>query len=123
MRKSVIKVTVEPNHFKYIEVPVAVAGEVSGTVSLNGEKGVKGLGRIIVNIYDSKMVLVAKTLTENDGFFSYIGLAPGGYTARIDAEQLLKVKMISAAPAKPFTIQQTRDGDVVDGLEFVLQEL
>jgi len=51
--KPTMSVSIEPNHYKLIEVPVAVMGEVSGTVYLKNDKGESGLARIIINIYDS----------------------------------------------------------------------
>lgn len=120
LRKQTINVTIQANEMKVIEVPVGVVGEVSGTVLLKESKGLNGLGRIIVSIFNSDSVFVGRTLTEFDGFFSLMGLAPGIYTARIDEEQLRKLKMASSAFI-PFTIKPGKDGDVADGLEFVLE--
>jgi hypothetical protein len=118
IRKPTISVTIEPNNFKLIEVPVAVVGEASGIVYLKDLKGRKGIGRIIVNFYNSDSVLAAKILTEADGFFSFLGLAPGLYTAQIDKVQLQKLHMISSSLS--FTILPGKDGDIKSGLEFIL---
>ena len=120
IRNQTISITVEPNNFKLIEVPVAVVGEVSGTVYFNDSTGRNSIGRIIVNIYNSDSMLVTKTLTEADGFFSFLGLAPGLYTAQIDKVQLQKLQM-NASPTLSFKIVSNKDGDVADGLQFVLQ--
>jgi hypothetical protein len=120
LRKPVISVTVDPNHFKSIEIPVYVVGEASGTVMSDGARGRTGVGRIIVNIYDSSSRLVTKVLTEPDGFFSYMGLAPGKYTARIDQAQLDKIRMKCITGSQEFVINQNIDGDVVDRLKFVI---
>lgn len=122
MKKQTLSVTIEPNNLKLIEVAVAVVGEVAGTVFLKDSNGKNGLGRIIVNIYDSNLKLVAKTLTEADGYFSLMDLAPGNYTAQVDAVQAQKLQMAVSASI-PFKILPKRDGDVVDGLQFVLQAL
>ena len=121
MHNKTISVAIDPNHFKLIEVPIAVVGEVAGTVYLGGSSGQKGQGRIIVNIYRSDSSLAAHTLTESDGYFSYLGLAPGKYEARIDAAQLNKLHMKASPALMQFTISAGFDGDVVDGLEFVLR--
>ncbi|MEP7237092.1 MAG: hypothetical protein ABI685_04485 [Ferruginibacter sp.] len=120
MKKQTMSVTIEPNNLKLIEVAVAVVGELAGTVFLKDAKGKNGLGRIIVNIYDSDLKLIGKTLTEADGYFSFMELAPGNYTAQIDAAQAEKLQMSASAPFA-FKIQPKRDGDVVDGVQFVLQ--
>ena len=121
MQKNTISVAIDPNMFKLIEVPIAVVGEVTGTVYLGGSGGQKGQGRIIVNFYRSDSTLVARTLTEADGYFSYLGLVPGEYEARIDTAQLNKLHMTASPSSLPFTISAGLDGDVVDGLEFVLR--
>ena len=120
VRYPTISATAESNSFRLIEVPVMVMGEVSGTVYLKSEKETKGLERIIVNIYNSSGNLVAHTLTESDGFFDFIGLAPGDYTARVDEAQLAKLSMQSSA-TMPFTITKNTEGDIVNNLKFVLQ--
>lgn len=121
VQKPRIKVSVQPNDLKVLQVPVTVMGEVSGTVYLKGNTGTNGLGRIIVNIHNSDSVIVARVLSESDGYFSYMGLAPGSYTIAIDAEQLLKLQMDSP-PILSFRIQSSTEGDVVDGLQFVLSK-
>ncbi|MEJ7738949.1 MAG: hypothetical protein WKF97_16105 [Chitinophagaceae bacterium] len=119
LKNQSISVAVEPNYFKQIEVPVAVVGEVSGTVLLRA-KSLTGLGRMIIKIYNSDAVLVSRVISESDGYFSYLGLAPGNYTARIDQAQLLKLHMVAAEVNASFTITPGREGDVVDGLRFIV---
>jgi hypothetical protein len=75
IRKPTIRINTDPNHFIYLEIPVAVVGEATGTVYLHGKNGNSGLGRMIVNIYSGDSV-VARTITEADGYYSYIGLPP-----------------------------------------------
>jgi hypothetical protein len=101
-------------------VAVAVVGEASGSVLFEGTKGRTGVGRIIVNFYDSSLHLVKKTLTEPDGFFTFMGLPPGKYTASIDEAQLEKLSMKCIPIVKEFTITQNLDGDIVDNLKFII---
>lgn len=121
IQKKVLRVTIEPNNFKSIEVPIAVVAEVTGTVSILKNRTIKGQGQIFVNFYKNDS-LVARTLSESDGYFSYMGLAPGSYTASIDSAQMQRVNMKSSAPV-PFTVQINREGDIIDGLEFTVQSL
>ena len=120
IKKPTLSVAVDPNSFKLVEVAVAVVGEASGKVSLYSDKGITPLGRVIVTIYNRDSVLVARVLTEADGFFDFIGLAPGEYTARVDAAQLIKLGMTSS-PVLSFKISQNTEGDIVDNLEFLLR--
>lgn len=116
-----LSVVIDPNQFKSIEVPVIVAGEAAGMVYINGRGGQKGQGRIIVNFYKSDSTLLKSTLSEDDGYFSYLGLRPGDYLAGIDTNQLRKLNMTSSPSFLKFTILPSLDGDLEDGLEFVLQ--
>lgn len=113
-----IRVIAEPNHFKLIEVPVSVLGEAAGNITLLNDNANKGIGRVIVNIYNEKSEFVTRILSESDGYFSYIGLIPGKYYASIDAEQLKKLKLKSLTEKNSFTIKPTRDGDVISNLNF-----
>ena len=122
LSKHTISVTIELNNFKLIEVPVAVVGKASGIVYYDGAKGKIGLGRVIVNSYNSDSVLVGRTVTEADGYFSFMGLAPGSYTVQIDAVQLQKLQMI-ASPALSFKILSTSEGDVAGELRFILRSV
>lgn len=121
LRKSTMNVVIEPNHFKLIEVPVAVVGEVSGTVYTQNNKGINGLGRVIVNFYNADSTLVGRTVTESDGYFSFVGLVPGTYAVEIDGAQLLRLNMSSFPIKLPVTIKLNRDGDIIDGLKFIIK--
>ena len=122
INKPVIALETVPNQFLTIYVPVKVLGEVSGMVYIKNENGTKGQGRITINILNSNNELVGEFLTEGDGYFTYLGLTSGKYTAEINPEQLKKLNY-SASPSEiPFTIETTEFGDIVDDLEFVLEK-
>jgi hypothetical protein len=116
-----LRVIVDPNHLKTIDVPVAIHSEATGTVYLKDRNGNRGQGQIIVSFYRANGSLAGQTLTESDGFFSFLGLTPGTYTVRIDPAQLQKLNMISLPPVSTISISSNREGDVVDGIEFVLE--
>jgi cell division protein FtsN len=119
-KKSVAVIT-DANMLKLIEVPVSIKGEATGTVMLEEWGSVAGLGRIIVNFYNSANVLTARALTEDDGYFSYFGFAPGSYYARVDTSQLRKLNMTSTPDSVPFGIMTNMEGDYVEGLDFTLR--
>lgn len=122
IRHSVVSVAIDPNQFRLIEVPISVLGEASGMVYLKGPKGTKGQGRILVDFYRMpEGKLAGKTLTEQDGYFSLLNFPPGKYVACIDSAQLQKIRMQAQPQLIPFEINQSIDGDVIDGLEFILQ--
>jgi hypothetical protein len=119
-----MSVLIEPNYLNVIEIPVAVVGEVSGMVYLAASgQSKKGQGRIVINFYDQNSKLVAHTIAESDGYFNFLGLTPGAYTAKIEGRQLLNLKMVSSPSSIAFNIKANSEGDVVEGLEFNLKTL
>ena len=123
LNKSTYRINIDPNHFTFLEVPVAVVGEVAGTVYLKGNNGTNGIGRIIVNIYNSDSTLAARTVTEADGYFSYLGLRYGNYFIKIDNGQLNKLKMQSSSDFIPVELKKSKEGSAVNGLVFVLSSM
>jgi len=116
-----MNVAVDPNIIKNIELAITVVGEATGKVLFDRDGDVKGIGRIIVSFFKNNLKPVGRTLTEDDGYFSYFGLAPGNYTLRIDTAQLKKLGMTSAPESIDFEIHSGMDGDIADGLDFTLK--
>jgi hypothetical protein len=112
------QVLIDPNQYKKVEVPILVMGEVSGTVYLDTEDKMKGLGRLTVQIYDDKNRKVAETLSESDGYFTYLGLKPGSYTIRIDDEQLEQLNYQSIPRMHATIINVSEEGTIVEALDF-----
>ncbi len=121
VRNPVVNVVADPNHFKRVEVPVSVLGEVAGKALLQTGNEAQGIGRIIVKFY-RKGKLVAKVLTESDGYFNYIGFTPGNYTLEMDQAQLDMLNLEATPEKIPFTIKSGREGDFVEGLKIVLKK-
>ena len=121
LRKKTMNIIVDPNQFKMVDIPIAVVGEVSGTINKKTQDDSKGISRIIVNFFNMEAQQVGKTLSEPDGYFSYLGLAPGRYYAQVDTSQLKRVQMICEPDTLHFSIKQSRDGDIVEGKDFLLK--
>ncbi|NJY62473.1 hypothetical protein HC174_06840 [Salinimicrobium sp. CDJ15-81-2] len=122
IQKPAIMVQTLPNHFQEIYIPVEVMGEVGGMVYLKDQNSTRGLGRIVVNVFDEQGIKAARILTEGDGYFTSLGLAPGKYTAEIDAEQLQTLGYKAFPKQITFEIEVDQYGDIVDTLEFILSE-
>jgi hypothetical protein len=114
---------IDPNQFKQVYVPVKVMGEANGMVYLKEGRRKKGQGRIIVNFFDSTGTLVHKTLSEQDGYYNYLGFAPGRYTAQVDTLQLRRLGYVSDPPVQEFEILPMQMGDIIDDLEFTLTSI
>ncbi len=121
LKNRTMKVAVDPNMLKLIEIPVIIAGEASGTVTIEKNGATTGIGRMIVNFYNKNQKLAGRTLTEEDGYFSFLGLPPGKYNARIDSGQLRKLEMTSFPDSVNFNITANIEGDYVDGLDLTIK--
>ncbi|MFV8327752.1 hypothetical protein [Flavobacterium sp. ZS1P14] len=117
-----LNITLNPNQLKIIEIPVVVVGEVGGTVNRNENGKLIGTGGLKINIYDIDNVLTTTILSEPDGYFSFLGLKSGRYSAKIDSLQLQKLQMKAEPANAPFEINNGVDGAIVDNIEFVLHK-
>ena len=117
-----IRVYVDPNQFRKIDIPVKPMGEVNGWVYLKNEKGTRGQGRILVNIYTQSGSLVTSQMTERDGGFTWLGLAPGDYYARVDSAQVARLNWSAYPERIDFHIKPDFYGDIIYDLEFTLSD-
>jgi hypothetical protein len=122
IKNKKIAVSIEPNLILPIEIPISVMGEVSGRVSIKKDNEIKGLSRIVIGIYDAGKNRIASILSESDGVFNFLGLLPGTYVACIDDTQLQSLQLSSSSPQLDFTIPVTREGAIIEGLEFILTQ-
>ena len=120
---KIYQITVDPNQFKRVEVPIVVMGEASGNVYIKEGENTKGIGRITIHILDEKGNKVAETLSESDGYISYLGLKPGAYKACLDPEQLQNLNLTVSPICRDFTIKASEYGDIVNGLDFTLTKI
>ncbi|NQU81009.1 MAG: outer membrane beta-barrel protein [Bacteroidetes bacterium] len=120
-KNKIYLVLIEPNQFKHIDIPIIAVGEVSGMTYMNIDNSMKGIGRILVNFYKKNSTkVVAKTLSESDGYIYYKGLEPGEYVACVDSVQLSNLDFTVDPPQIDFTIKTLEEGDIEGGIDFVL---
>lgn len=117
---KILSVAVDPNILKHIEIPIIVVGEASGSVTLAKNGSHDGIGRIVINFFNTQKSKVASVLTEDDGYYSWFGLTPGKYTVGVDSLQMRKLNMVSDPVLKEFAINPGLEGDISDGLDFIL---
>jgi cell division protein FtsN len=120
---KIIDVAVDPEIMKHIEIPVTVAGEASGSVTTEENGNITGIARIIVNFSDKSGKHISGTLSESDGYFSWFGFSPGGYTVSVDTNQLRKLGMTSEPSSMDFTVKPGIDGEYITGLDFRLSRV
>lgn len=117
------QVLIDPNQFKRINVPILSMGEISGMTYIQKENSLKGIGRISIKIYEKDSdKLVTEILSESDGYLYNLGLKPGEYRVCIDPEQLKNLDFVAEPACRYFTIKTLEEGDIVNGIDFILRE-
>lgn len=119
--KSVFQIHLSPNQFMHIGVPVEVMGEVSGTIYLHKGNQKITLERILLEIVNDNDIVVAKTISDENGFYNYLGLPPGNYRVRVNTMQMGKLGYRLKGELPVFSIVPKRNGDSKTGidLEFI----
>jgi hypothetical protein len=117
-----LRVFADPNQFRRIDVPILPMGEVNGWVFEKDEKSRRGLERMVVNFYTEGEEKAASAITDFDGSFTYLGLAPGHYYARVDSAQLARLGMTASVAEVPFEIKPDVLGDIVDDVQLVVEK-
>lgn len=117
-----ISVVSDPNQFKIIEIPVVAVGEVAGTVYLKTSGGQREQGRIRININKTDKTVYKNTISEEDGYYSYLGLKPGKYLLSVDPEQLRKLNMKASPEFIEVTVHPSIEGEYIEGLDFVIEK-
>ena len=120
-KDNTYQILVDPNQYKRVYVPIISVGEVNGMVYLVSDKTMKGQARVTLQVYDKKGEKVAETISEYDGYFSYLGLKPGIYTVRVDESQLKKLNYKSYPLVHQIVIKESTYGDLLEGLDFKLK--
>jgi hypothetical protein len=122
-KRNTYQVLVDPNQYKRIFVPIISVGEVNGMVYLSAGQEMKGQGRVTLAIYNKKKQKVAEVLSESDGYYSYLGLEPGEYSVQVDSIQMKTLDYKATPIAHPIIIRMSEEGDIVKGIDFVLQPI
>jgi hypothetical protein len=95
--------------------------EVNGTIYVRNGQTKKGQGRIAVQIFDSRNKKVAETVSESDGYYSYLGLKSGTYRIQLEDKQLGKGKYQAQPKEQQFTVYASEEGTIADRLDFTLE--
>ena len=122
LNKTILKVELNPNEFTTIGIPIAVLGEVSGKVTIKNADGEMPLSRIIVEIIDENEKIVVRTLSEEDGYYNYIGLPVGIFKVRINTSQVQNLGYSIIQIPNNFEIKRLIHGDNVPGLDIQVKK-
>lgn len=120
---TLLAVYPDPNQVKKVYFPVHPMGEIEGRVMVKSSTDeLQALARIVIEIRNSKNEVVAKTLTEYDGYFYYLGLKPGTYQVSPDPDQLKNLGFEKDTSDIEVKIRQSDEGDFINGLDIILEK-
>jgi hypothetical protein len=122
LENKTLNITLNPNQLRTVEIPISVVGEVAGMVQRSEEGQLTGIAGLKINIYKNDTDFAASVLSEFDGYFSYLGLTSGYYSAKVDSVQLQKLHFRTETKNTDFIIDNGNDGAYVDNLEFILYQ-
>jgi hypothetical protein len=122
LKNKTLNITLNPNQLRTIEIPISVVGEVAGMVQRREKGQLNGIAGLKINIYKNETDFVTSVLSEYDGYFSYLGLTSGYYSAKIDSVQLQKLRLKAESKNTNFIVDNGSDGAFVDNLQFILHQ-
>lgn len=121
--KKTYSILVDPDQYKRVFIPVIPVGEVNGWIYLNDNE-LNGAGRIMLEILNAKdSVKVGETMSDPDGYFSYVGLRAGDYLLRMNPDQLRRLGYHPDSVLRKFRIITKEEGDIVEGEDFILSHI
>ncbi len=123
LEKETWSITTDPNQIKKVYVPVKPMGEIFCQVELikNGQQ--LPAKRLIIYLVNANGQVVGKTLTEQDGTFTYLGLTPGKYSIKFDEKQLTGLNISKDYIPLTFEIKSDPMGDYIDDLHVRINSL
>jgi hypothetical protein len=115
-----VRVVPRQGNVAQIDFPLALTGEIDGTVFLQANGGKRGIGNVLlelVAVADGAERVVAQVRSSGDGFFIVQEVLPGSYQLRIAARQLDELGLADPGPR---TIRIAEKHPFVNGQNFVL---
>lgn len=112
--RPAVRMVPRPGKALVIDFPIAVAGEITGTITLKG----RSAGRVRMQVVGDAGKVVAEAMSEYDGFYDITKIPPGTYTLRVHPEDVAAMSLAGDA-ARKVTI--TVEENVLDGIDFELQ--
>jgi hypothetical protein len=113
-------VTINPNTVSEINIPVVMAGEVTGLVDRKIPDGKVGVGGIRINLMNEATGKITEITSFNNGEFYHLGLVPGMYRAYIDPDQLKRSGYVVEPAFRSFQVKTVEGGDYVDNINFTI---
>lgn len=116
--RPAVRMVPRPGKVLVVDFPIAVSGEITGTVLLDSGKGPRPAGRVRMQVVTAAGAVVSESLSEYDGFYDITKIPPGTYTLRVHPEDAASMHLESDG-ARPVVI--TVEKNVLDGLDVALR--
>lgn len=103
-----------------VDIPVVKAGELDGVIYLKDASGeALPAAYIMLNLLNNRQDVVASARSEFDGYYLFTNVKPGTYQLKVDENYVERRGLKSADKRVGFS----SEGDVIAGVDFVLQSL
>lgn len=107
-------------YLEQVELPVVRAGELEGVVYQQAEDGESEVAPyVMLNLIDRQQKVAATTRSEFDGYYLFTDVKPGQYQLRVDEAYVDRRELKPSEQRVEFSSQ----GDVIEGVDFVLSPL
>jgi len=112
--------TIDPNRFKLVNVPVYVSGIISGNIVLQSGSTTKGVPTFKIILESSNGLQKYEKLTFSDGEFIFDNIPPGKYVVYPDQDDLNKHSFNSTTGILTVEIRPSEEGEIIDNILFTL---
>jgi hypothetical protein len=118
-----VEIVPRPGKTALVDFAVVPTGEIDGTAYLRRGEQVTEVSNVALQLVDQGGKAVKEVRSSFDGFFLFEFVRPGRYLVRVSPEQVTRLRLI-APPAQEVVVGVAEDeGDIVAGLEFVIERL
>jgi hypothetical protein len=115
-----VRLVPRQGHVARIDLPLALTGEIDGTVYMQAGGKKRGIGNVLlelVTLADGAERVAAQVRSSADGYFIVQDVLPGSYQLRVAAQQLDELQLADPGPR---TIRVAETGAQVNGQNFTL---
>jgi hypothetical protein len=113
-----VRVLPRPGKVVLLDFPVVMTSEIDGTVYLEEDGKIRGIGNALLELVNERADVVATQRSAADGYYIVPAVKPGRYTLRLAAEQLRSLGLVVN---RSHPINMKADGEYVNGIDFTLR--
>jgi hypothetical protein len=123
-RYSSVRILSESNYIRDFDIPVVHSGTVRGSVTLSDSVNIPIEGiSVILSVKKEngdRTMALRKVMTFSTGEFEIDLLPPGNYIIQLEPSQLQLYNFTSQPTRRDVVVRSIPDGDIVEGVNFIL---